>query len=156
MKEKISLIQMDVELGQVERNYEKAVQLMELALEDKPDILVLPETVNTGFFPSPDSALHAVSDADGVQTKRYSEHLPRSMASISWRARSAFWKMDVFSIEAISLIARARSLPLMIRSTASARWEKRSRIPAALPLSTLRWTGSPARWRFAMMYAFVS
>lgn len=36
MKEKISLIQMDVELGQVERNYEKAVQLMELALEDKP------------------------------------------------------------------------------------------------------------------------
>ncbi len=41
MKEKISLIQMDVELGQVERNYEKAVQLMELALEDKPDILVL-------------------------------------------------------------------------------------------------------------------
>ena len=40
MKEKISLIQMDVELGQMERNYEKAVQLMELALEDKPDILV--------------------------------------------------------------------------------------------------------------------
>ena len=55
MKEKISLIQMDVELGQVERNYKKAVQLMELALEDKPAILVLPETVNTGFFPSPDS-----------------------------------------------------------------------------------------------------
>ena len=27
MKEKISLIQMDVALGQVERNYEKAVQL---------------------------------------------------------------------------------------------------------------------------------
>lgn len=156
MKEKISLIQMDVELGQVERNYEKAVQLMELALEDKPDILVLPETLNTGFFPSPDSALYAASDADGVQTKRYSAHLPRSMASISWRARSAFWKMDAFSIEAISLIARARSLPLMTRSTASARWEKRSRIPAALPLSTLRWTGSPARWRSAMTCAFVS
>lgn len=157
MKEKISLIQMDVELGQVERNYKKAVQLMELALEDKkPDILVLPETLNTGFFPSPDSALYAASDADGVQTKRYSEHLPRSMASISWRARSAFWKMDAFSIEAISLIARARSLPLMIRSTVSARWEKRSRIPAALPRSTLRWTGSPVRWRSAMTYAFVS
>ena len=70
MKEKISLIQMDVELGQMERNYEKAVQLMELALEDKPDILVLPETLNTGFFPSPDSALYAASDADGVQTKK--------------------------------------------------------------------------------------
>ncbi|MDD6958746.1 MAG: carbon-nitrogen family hydrolase, partial [Dialister sp.] len=70
MKEKISLIQMDVELGQVERNYEKAVQLMELALEDKPDILVLPETLNTGFFPSPDSALYAASDADGAQTKK--------------------------------------------------------------------------------------
>ena len=66
MKEKISLIQMDVELGQVERNYEKAVQLMELALEDKPDILVLPETLNTGFFPSPDSALYASSDAGSV------------------------------------------------------------------------------------------
>ena len=70
MKEKISLIQMDVELGQVEGNYEKAVQLMELALEDKPDILVLPETLNTGFFPSPDSALYAASDADGAQTKK--------------------------------------------------------------------------------------
>ena len=70
MKEKISLIQMDVELGQVERNYEKAVQLMELALEDKPDILVLPETLNTGFFPSPDSALYAASDAYGAQTKK--------------------------------------------------------------------------------------
>ena len=70
MKEKISLIQMDVALGQVERNYKKAVQLMELALADKPDILVLPETLNTGFFPSPDSALHAASDADGAQTKK--------------------------------------------------------------------------------------
>ena len=74
------MIQMDVALGQVERNYEKAVQLMELALEGKPDILVLPETLNTGFFPSPDSALYAASDADGVQTKKVFGPLPRSMA----------------------------------------------------------------------------
>ena len=134
MKEKISLIQMDVALGQVERNYEKAVQLMELALEDKPDILVLPETLNTGFFPSPDSALYAASDADGVQTKKV---------------------FGVFAKEhGVNIVAG--SVSVLENGCVFNRREKRSRIPAALPLSTLRWTGSPARWRSAMTYAFVS
>ena len=82
MKEKISLIQMDVALGQVERNYEKAVQLMELALEDKPDILVLPETLNTGFRRRTAHSMPLLMQM-ACRRKRYSEPLPRSMASIS-------------------------------------------------------------------------
>ena len=70
MKEKISLIQMDVELSNPAGNYEKAVKLMELALKDDPDILVLPETLNTGFFPSPDSLLRSESDEGGAKTQK--------------------------------------------------------------------------------------
>ncbi len=70
MKKKISLIQMDVLLDEPEKNYEKAVALMEKAMEDGPDILVLPETLNTGFFPSPDEKLKALSDGDGRMTQK--------------------------------------------------------------------------------------
>ena len=70
MKKKISLIQMDVLLDEPEKNYEKAVALMEKAMEAAPDVLVLPETLNTGFFPSPDEKLKALSDAGGETTKK--------------------------------------------------------------------------------------
>ncbi len=70
MKKKISLLQMDVVLDAPEANYAKAVRLMERALTEEPDILVLPETLNTGFFPAPDERLRALSDADGGTTKK--------------------------------------------------------------------------------------
>ena len=70
MRKKISLIQMDVLLGEPEKNYEKALALMERAMADGPDILVLPETLNTGFFPSPDEVLKAKSDKNGEKTKK--------------------------------------------------------------------------------------
>lgn len=156
MKEKISLIQMDVELGQVARNYEKAVQLMELALKDKPDILVLPETLNTGFFPSPDSALHAASDRDGVQTKKVfgafaKEHGVNIVAgSVSVLENGCVFNRSYIFDRKGEVVASYDKIH------GFSRWEKRSRIPAALPRSTLRWMGSPVRWRSAMMYAFVS
>lgn len=49
MREKISLIQMDVRLGEPEVNFARAAALMEEAMAEAPDILVLPETVNVGF-----------------------------------------------------------------------------------------------------------
>lgn len=69
MKKKIGLIQMSVSIGEVEENYNHAVALMEKAMEKEPDILVLPETLNTGFFPQPAEQLHKLADADGVKTQ---------------------------------------------------------------------------------------
>lgn len=69
MKKKISLIQMDVRLGEPEANFAHAEALMEEALADGPDILVLPETVNVGFFPTPAEKLAALADEEGWRTK---------------------------------------------------------------------------------------
>ena len=69
MKKKIGLIQISVSIGEVEENYNHAVALMEKAMEKEPDILVLPETLNTGFFPQPAEQLHKLADADGVKTQ---------------------------------------------------------------------------------------
>lgn len=69
MKKKISLVQMDVRLGEPEANFSHAVALLEEALRDSPDILVLPETVNVGFFPTPASRLAELADENGKRTK---------------------------------------------------------------------------------------
>lgn len=67
MKKRISLIQMDVAFGNPDENYKHAVALMQEALKDAPDILVLPETMNVGFFPKQD--LDTLADTDGQRTK---------------------------------------------------------------------------------------
>lgn len=48
---KISCLQMDMKLGCPQENFKKAEVLIERAVNDGADILVLPETWNTGFFP---------------------------------------------------------------------------------------------------------
>lgn len=69
MKKKISLIQMDVKIGAAEENYAHAKALMEAAMAEEPDILVLPETLNTGFFPDPMEALRRAADPEGQRTR---------------------------------------------------------------------------------------
>ena len=51
MKKRLSLIQMDVHVNEVEYNYARVQELLSQALSEKPDIIVLPETWNTGFHP---------------------------------------------------------------------------------------------------------
>lgn len=68
MKKKISLIQMAVTFGKPEENFKRVVELMEKAMEEKPDILVLPETLNVGFFPK--EGLQELADVDGEKTKK--------------------------------------------------------------------------------------
>ncbi len=67
MLKRISLIQMDIALGKPEKNYSHALDMMTRALADQPDILVLPETLNTGFFPRKD--LSSFADIDGATGK---------------------------------------------------------------------------------------
>ena len=48
---KISCIQMDMAFGAADENFERAKQLIRAAAQEGPDVIVLPETWNTGFFP---------------------------------------------------------------------------------------------------------
>ncbi len=70
MKKKISLIQMSVALGEPEKNFAHAKELLTRAAEsaEAPDILVLPEIWNTGFLPRTHEALVAASDEEGRET----------------------------------------------------------------------------------------
>lgn len=48
---KICCLQMDMILGKTEENFRHAEQMIRDAMENEPDVIVLPETWNTGFFP---------------------------------------------------------------------------------------------------------
>ena len=59
---RVAMIQMDMQLGKPEANFEKAEKLVRMAAELKPDVITLPETWNTGFFPREN--LKEVSDVN--------------------------------------------------------------------------------------------
>ena len=65
---KVACLQMNMQLGRPDENFVRAAQLIGKAMEEKPDVLVLPETWNTGFFPKKN--LPALCDRDGEQVKR--------------------------------------------------------------------------------------
>jgi len=48
---KLSLLQMDVIFKQPEKNRSKVEKMVQQAMESSPDVLVLPEMWNVGFFP---------------------------------------------------------------------------------------------------------
>ena len=64
---KVTCIQMDMLLGMPQENFRHAAQLVAQAMEESPDVLVFPETWNTGFFPKEN--LEALCDQDGKQVK---------------------------------------------------------------------------------------
>ena len=64
---KVACLQMDMLLAKPEENFSHAAQLVAKAMEESPDVLVLPETWNTGFFPKEN--LEDCCDRDGQQVK---------------------------------------------------------------------------------------
>ena len=64
---KVTCIQMDMQLGKPEENFQHAEALIAEAVKGQPDVIVLPETWNTGFFPRENLA--ALADEDGRQVK---------------------------------------------------------------------------------------
>ena len=64
---KISCLQMDMLLGRVEENFTHAEKLIKQAMAENPDVIVLPEAWNTGFFPK--QKLSDLCDRDGQQVK---------------------------------------------------------------------------------------
>lgn len=67
-KLKVSCIQMDMAFASSAENYVKAEALIREAAKADPDVVVLPETWNTGFFP--DESREDYCDRDGEKTKR--------------------------------------------------------------------------------------
>jgi len=63
---RVTCLQMDMQLGCVEDNFRHAETLIEQAMADAPDVLVLPETWNTGFFPE---NVGELADRDGQQVR---------------------------------------------------------------------------------------
>ena len=67
MRMKVSCLQMDMKLGCSEENFVHAERMIGDAAGEQPDVLVLPETWNTGFFPKED--LEGLSCHDGDEVK---------------------------------------------------------------------------------------
>ena len=63
---KITCLQMDMALGRVEDNFALACAMIRQAMAESPDVIVLPETWNTGFFPE---NVRELADMDGTRTK---------------------------------------------------------------------------------------
>ena len=59
-------MQMDMQLGCPEENFLRAERLIRQAALEQPDVIVLPETWNTGFFPE---NVEELADRDGQKTK---------------------------------------------------------------------------------------
>ena len=64
---RVSCLQMNMRLGFPTENFAHATDLIHAAMVAKPDVLVLPETWNTGFFPKEE--LLQLSDRDGEMVK---------------------------------------------------------------------------------------
>lgn len=65
---KVSVIQMDMRFGDPNYNFARAAELITKAVEKHPDVIVLPETWNTGFFPKENLA--SLCDQDASRVKR--------------------------------------------------------------------------------------
>lgn len=64
---KITCLQMDMKLGLPAQNFSHAEHLIDRAMQENPDVLVLPETWNTGFFPKEHLAQYSCQDGDMVK-----------------------------------------------------------------------------------------
>ncbi len=64
---KISVIQMDIHLGDPDTNYLSAGRLITQAAESDPDVIILPEMWNTGYSLE---NIRDVADLGGVRTER--------------------------------------------------------------------------------------
>ena len=66
---KVTCLQMNMRLGCTEENFVHTEQLIHAAVKEKPDVLVLPETWNTGFFPKEDLAGLSCQDGSEVRER---------------------------------------------------------------------------------------
>ena len=93
---RVTCAQMDMALARPDDNFARAARLIEAAAAERPDVIVLPETWNTGFFPR--RLLPELSDRDcarviGVIADR-ATRMARIMARDGLTAEAAAARID--------------------------------------------------------------
>ena len=73
---KISIIQLNSILGEKEKNYENVVLKIKEAIKEHPDVLVLPELFDTGFFPINNQI--ELSDCNGEKTIEFFSNIAKT------------------------------------------------------------------------------
>ena len=69
---RVSCIQLDMALGAVDENYEKAERLIRQTVRQQhSDVVVLPETWSTGYFPREDIQKYCEHDCGRSQAVSY-------------------------------------------------------------------------------------
>ena len=131
-------------MAEPEKNYAHAVELMEKAMQHEPDILVFPETLNVGFFPTEN--LQALSDVEGAKTKEVfgsfaKKHGVNIVAAVLPMLRTA-----LFTIRLMYLTVMANAFVNTIRCTALHRQMSMNILKAARKLNYSNWTASLVRW----------
>jgi len=66
---KVCCLQMNMQFCAPDENFSHAAELIEEAMLQQPDVLVFPETWNTGFFPKENLAVFCDSDGNRVKTE---------------------------------------------------------------------------------------
>ena len=74
---KIALVQMDVAHGQPVENKKHVKEMLERALSEKPDVIVLPEMWNTGYALD---ELDGLADKEGLNSQELLSHFARKHA----------------------------------------------------------------------------
>ena len=75
---RVSCVQMDMRLGEVDYNFAHAQELIrDTVSREHPDVVVLPETWNVGFFPKEN--LQQYCDVDGARVKKEIGGLAREL-----------------------------------------------------------------------------
>lgn len=74
---KISLLQLNIILGDFEKNKQSVERLAAQAMKQHPDVLALPEMWNVGFFPKP---IVNYADVDGQATRAFLRALAKKYA----------------------------------------------------------------------------
>ncbi len=91
---KVSIAQIDIAYGNVSRNYERTANALQKAMDDHPDVIVLPEMWNTGYALD---QLDELADENGERTRNFlsafaGEHDVNVVGgSCAVRRRGRFW-----------------------------------------------------------------
>lgn len=74
---KVTAVQMNMVFEEPNKNFIKVEKLIRAAAKEKPDTIVLPETWNTGFFPTKNAM--KLADRDGRRTKELFSELSKEL-----------------------------------------------------------------------------